>query len=191
VECTEVKPDRGPGEASDERSARVPEPKLNTISSRAARATWALPEAPDPAELNGVFRMRRLIEPELSAKACLLHTDAQFDELQADMGRFLDTTADADEIYRAHRAFHTRLIAPAATAWDLRVLTPLWQETDRSVRAWMNRLGIHPMVLLGQPACRTLLASFRTRDPQLARAACLRELDDNADRLRQFFAQAN
>lgn len=169
----------------------MPEPKLDTIRTRAARATWALPEAPDAAELGGIFRMRRLIEPELCAKACLLHTDAEFDELEAGIWRFLDTTADTDEIYRAHRAFHTRLLAPAATAWDLRVLTPLWQETDRCVRAWLNRLGIHPAVLPGQPACRELLASFRTRDPEFARAACLRELDETADRLRQFFAQAN
>jgi len=96
----------------------VPEPKLNTISTRAARATatWALPEAPDAAELAGMYRMRRLIEPELSAKACLLHTDAEYDELEAHLTYFLDATADADEIYRAHRAFHTRLLAPAATA---------------------------------------------------------------------------
>ena len=169
----------------------MPEPKLDTISTRAAHATWALSEAPDVVELGGMYRMRRLIEPELSAKACLLHTDAEYDELEAHLEHFLDATADTDEIYRAHRAFHTRLLAPAATAWDLRVLTPLWHETDRCVRAWLIRLGIHPAVLPGQPPCRELLASFRTRDPESARAACLRELDENAERVRQFFAQAN
>jgi len=43
----------------------------------------------------------------------------------------------------------------------------------------VERLGIHPAVFPdGAPPCRDLLASFRARDPDWARAASRRHLDE-------------
>jgi hypothetical protein len=150
------------------------------------------PSRRDLAELGGIFRMRRLIEPELCAQACLLHTDADLDELAAIIPDYHDTSVDPDEFYRAHREFHVRLLAPAATAWDLRVLRPLWQETDRCVRALLDQLGMHPAsVPGGTPPCSELLDSFRTRDPEQARVASRRHLDLTARRVREFLTRSD
>src|SRR5882757_5370511 len=130
-------------------------PGLTTLSEPAKP-----PSRRELAELGGIFRMRRLIEPELCAQACLLHTDADLDELAAIIPDYHDTSVDPDEFYRAHREFHVRLLAPAATAWDLRVLRPLWQETDRCVRALLDQLGMHPASIPGgAPPCSELLDS--------------------------------
>jgi DNA-binding GntR family transcriptional regulator len=150
------------------------------------------PSRRDLAELGGIFRMRRLIEPELCAQACTLHTDADLDELAAIAPDYHDTSVDPDEFYRAHREFHVRLLAPAATAWDLRVLRPLWQETDRCVRALLDQLGMHPALIPGgAPSCSELLDSFRTRDPEQARVASRRHLDLNARRVREFMTRSD
>jgi DNA-binding GntR family transcriptional regulator len=173
----------GPERTADERSATVSRPKLVTINDRPGWTGCAAPKRfRQTSELDGVYRIRRLVEPELAAKACLLLTDAELDELEASLARF--PAADPVELGRAARAWLTRLLAPAATPWDLRVLAPLWEETDRCLCAQPDRLGLRPphapdSVLPG----RELLDSFRTRDPELARAACRRQLDDEARRL--------
>jgi len=186
----------------------VPIPRLDMITNqttgtigaaptpRGLHSVTTLPEPVKPpsrrelAELGGIFRMRRLIEPELCAQACLLHTDADLDELAKLAPDFADTSRPPEEIFRAHRDFHFRLLAPAATAWDFRVLLPLWNEADRCVRALLDQRGLHPARLPGgAPPCSELLDSFRTRDPEQARAASRRHLDLNARRVREFLTR--
>lgn len=186
----------------------VPVPRLDVITNQTSGTIGATPATeglcsvttlPGPAkppsrrelaELGGIFRMRRLIEPELCAQACLLHTDADLDELAELAPNFADTSLPPDEIFRAHRDFHFRLLAPAATAWDFRVLLPLWQEADRCVRALLDQHGLHPARLPGgAPPCAELLDAFRTREPEQARAASRRHLDLNARRVRQFLTR--
>jgi DNA-binding GntR family transcriptional regulator len=186
----------------------VPIPRLGVVINQSTGTIGAAPAAAGPcgvstlseptrppsrrelAELGGIFRMRRLIEPELCAQACLLHTDANLDELAALAPNFTDTTRPPEEIFRAHRDFHFRLLAPAATAWDFRVLLPLWEEADRCVRALLDQLGLHPARLPGgAPPCAELLEAFRARDPEVARAASRRHLDLNARRVREFLTR--
>jgi DNA-binding GntR family transcriptional regulator len=173
------------GEATPARPATGAQPAIQAPPEQSGSPQR--PSRRDLAELAGIFRMRRLIEPELCAQACLLHTDADLDELAAIAPDYYDTSIDPDEFYRAHREFHVRLLAPAATAWDLRVLQPLWQETDRCVRTLLDQLGMHPALLPGgAPPCSDLLDSFRTRDPERARVASRHHLDLNARRVREF-----
>jgi DNA-binding FadR family transcriptional regulator len=155
-------------------------PKLATISER-SETGWRPPDPRDTAQLDGVFRIRRLVEPELAAKACLLHTDAELDELEASLAQF--PVADATEFARAARAWHTQMLAPAATAWDLRVLTPLWEATDRYLPPPAGWAGL-ASAADRMSADRELLASFRARDPERARAASRGQLDDEARRVR-------
>lgn len=158
-------------------------PKLATITSLREHTGWRPPRPQETAELDGVFRIRRLLEPELAAKACLLHSDTELDALEASLAA-LPTRDDVRALGRGARAWLASMLAPATTAWDLRVLTPLWEATDRCLWARSSWLGLVAPPAGGLSPRQELLASFHSRDPRRARVASRRQLDDEARRVR-------
>jgi DNA-binding GntR family transcriptional regulator len=72
------------------------------------------------------------MEPELAAQSCALHSPQQLDEL----GHLVDglTVRDPEAVWDVHRQFHLGIVAPAASAWDLRVLDQLWTAAERYTR---------------------------------------------------------
>ncbi|MBO0874651.1 MAG: FCD domain-containing protein [Pseudonocardia sp.] len=165
-------PDRAPATSEPIRPPPVSWPRLRLVGGAADRE----PSMPmEPEELRGCYRLRRLIEPELAAEACPLLQPAQLDELRSRIPYF---TTCSDQVCAALRDFHIELLRPAASRWDLHVLRPLWEETDRVTQALFGRHGrsaahvIH--CVLG---CHELLDAYCTRDPDTARAASARYLD--------------
>lgn len=123
----------------------------------------------------GLFRMRRFIEPELAAESCVRVSPADLDRLEAHIPFF---ASDSEQVYAAHRAFHTELLRPAASRWDLRVLRPLWAQVDALLHSVFGAEGRTSCdVILSGCACRGLLTGYRTRDPEAVRAASLRYLE--------------
>lgn len=148
---------------------------LTTSAGRSSRV------APlDPADLHGIYRLRRVLEPEIASRACLLISDAELDQLDAIAASFGDPAHGMDEVYRAHHDLHLRLLAPAATDWDLRTLENLWHAGERYVRlafgARDERGDEHQR---REHAHAELLGAFRTRDPAVVRAYVERHLEDN------------
>lgn len=167
-------------EGGHDRAPATPEPARPAVSWPRLRLVGGAHDrecsAPiDPEELHGCYRLRRLIEPELAADACLLLQPAQVDQLRSRIPGF---TIGSDQACAALRGFHIDLLRPAASRWDLHVLRPLWEETDRLDRALFRRHGraaarvIH--YVLG---CHELLDAYETRDPDAAHAASVRYLD--------------
>jgi DNA-binding GntR family transcriptional regulator len=134
----------------------------------------------DSADLHGIYRLRLVLEPEIASRSCLLIGDAELDRLDAVAASFGDEHLGVDEIYQAHHDLHLRLLAPAATAWDIRTLEGLWHAAERYIRlafgARDDRGGEHHR---REHAHVDLLAGFRTRDPAAVRALVLRHLRDN------------
>ncbi|MBO0875807.1 MAG: FCD domain-containing protein, partial [Pseudonocardia sp.] len=131
--------------------------------------------------------MRRFVEPELAAESCVRISPADLDRLEAHIPFF---ATDSDQVYAAHRAFHTELLRPAASRWDLRVLRPLWAQIDALLHSVFGPEGRTSCdVILTGCACRSLLTGYRTRDPEAARAATLRYLA-HAERFAQNVAGA-
>src|ERR1700754_954111 len=95
-------------------------------------------------ELRGHYRIRRLVEPDLAAEACLMLSTEELDGLDK---RVTALITSSDDAYDAHRAFHTDLLRPAATAWDLRVLRPLWEQADSLIRTGLALRGWKPTEL--------------------------------------------
>lgn len=88
----------------------------------------------DADDLHGIYRLREVLEPEIAGRACLLLGDDELDRLALLAESFGDPGSSLDDIYDAHRELHLRLLAPAATAWDLRTLDALWHAAERYVR---------------------------------------------------------
>ena len=86
---------------------------VDVTANRGARvATWTV------AELEGVFDLRTVLEPQLTAAAVPHATPGDVEELAALAGRMLDVGCpgpgqDLDALVPLNRAFHDRLVALA------------------------------------------------------------------------------
>ena len=134
----------------------------------------------DAEDLHGIYRLRLALEPEIAGRACLLVSDADLDALAAVAGSFGDEQVGVDEMYQAHHDLHLRLLAPAATTWDLRTLETLWHAGQRYVRlafgARDDRRDEHER---REHAHLELIEGYRTRSPGQVRSLVRRHLEDN------------
>ncbi|RZE89655.1 GntR family transcriptional regulator [Streptomyces albidoflavus] len=119
-------------------------------------------------DLRGIYRLRRALEPEIAARSCLLLSEAELDRL-AERAAGSGAVAGTDD---DPHVFHLALLAPAATTWDIRVLTPLWRAGERYVRIGPGPAGHRR----DGTAHGELVAAFRTRDPATVSAAVERDL---------------
>lgn len=145
------------------------------VITRRARSAIVAPL--DLKELHDIYRLRRQIEPEIAARSCLLISASALDNLQA-MQREHAEAADREARHEAHYAMHLAMLAPAATAWDMRVIEMLWNSSERYVRFAFRTSEKSP----AEPKRRDrahadLVSAFRKRDPDIAAAALLDHLD--------------
>lgn len=133
----------------------------------------------DLDELHGIYRLRRRLEPEIAQRSCLLLPDADLDRLEREAAAFGELRT-MNDIYEAHHTWHLALLAPAATAWDIRVLMTLWRAGERYIRIGFGRLDPDP----GEHDRRErahveLVAAFRQHDPETGAAAIHQHLAQN------------
>lgn len=139
----------------------------------------------DLDDLHAIYRLRRVLEPELARRSCLMLTVEQLDRLHHEAVGFGHEHLGMDAIYDSHLQFHLALLAPAATAWDIRVLTMLWRSAERYVRIGFGRLDRDPHEHeRREQAHEELIAAFRKRDPDLAAQAIYDHLARNEDTAR-------
>ncbi|CAM5693906.1 GntR family transcriptional regulator [Streptomyces canus] len=148
------------------------------IVTRPGRSAMVAPL--DRADLSGIYRLRRRIEPELASRSCGLLRASDFQRLQAFVSMCGDEDLGLDEIYEAHHAFHLELLRPAATAWELRVLETLWQAAERYIRLAFSGLDSQPEEHRRRKHSHAaLLSVFREGEPDLVAQAVLEHLDKN------------
>ncbi len=134
----------------------------------------------DLDDLHAIYRLRRLLEPDLARRSCTLISDSELDRLEREAADFGDPARSMDAIYDAHREFHLSLFAPAATAWDTRVLTTLWRAGERYIRIGFGLLDPDPEEHhRRQHAHESLVDVYRRRDPDVAARAVDAHLDHN------------
>lgn len=87
-------------------------------------------------DLLDLYEFRRLIEPEITARAMQAAPPGYDRELRAALRRLNQTVSDpgSDRYMREHSAFHWALIAPAASPVMQRVVEQLWQMSERYIR---------------------------------------------------------
>jgi DNA-binding GntR family transcriptional regulator len=132
----------------------------------------------DSSELAGLCRLRRLIEPDLTARACTLMHPAELDRLEASIVSMSPFRSVLDGLFEANIQFHRDLIRPATTRWDYKVLDRLWLCVARYMYVGFPRLSGEQLEPFRTDVMqRELIAAFRTRDADVARAALERHLD--------------
>ncbi|CAN3131184.1 GntR family transcriptional regulator [Mycobacterium sp. smrl_JER01] len=133
-------------------------------------------------DLQAIYRLRRLLEPELARRSCLLLTVNALDRLSVLAESFGDEGTSMEAIYDSHMQFHLALLKPAATAWDIRVLTCLWRAAERYVRIGFGLLDVDPYEHERRAlAHESLITAFRQRTPDLAAQAIFDHLALNED----------
>jgi DNA-binding GntR family transcriptional regulator len=147
------------------------------VTSRGKSATVA---PLSHADLRGIYRLRRQVEPELIGRACLLLTDADHLRLAGYLPLFADAALDMDQIYEAHHEFHLELLRPAATPWDLRTVEMLGRAAERYIRLAFGALDTDPHEHERRERSHAvLLKAVARRDPGAAAQALLEHLDTN------------
>ncbi|MFJ4438988.1 GntR family transcriptional regulator [Streptomyces sp. NPDC088923] len=131
-------------------------------------------------DLQGIYRLRRGLEPELAARSCAVISDAELDRLQAVAAGFGDPHHTIQTVYDAHHDFHAALLTPAATVWDLRVLHSLWRAAERYIRIGFGKTEPDPRENpRRQHVHEAIVDVFRRRDPGAVAAAVLDHLNRN------------
>jgi DNA-binding GntR family transcriptional regulator len=134
----------------------------------------------DLDDLRAIYRLRRTLEPEIAGRACLLLAEEELDRLEKTAASFGDEHRGMDEIYDAHHDFHLALLGPAASAWDIRLLTTLWRAAERYIRIGFGALDVNPHEHnRREKAHETLVAAFRTRKPKAVTKAVIEHLEGN------------
>ncbi|HEY9416406.1 MAG TPA: GntR family transcriptional regulator [Pseudonocardia sp.] len=146
----------------------------------------------DAEDLHGIYRLRLALEPEIAGRACLLVSDAELDELAALARSFGAEHFGVDEMYQSHHDLHLRLLAPAATTWDVRTLENLWNAGERYVRlAFGARDDLGDEHHRREHAHLALIEGYRTRSPDHVRALVRHHLEDNEAIAREAIAPAH
>ncbi|GAA3551381.1 GntR family transcriptional regulator [Amycolatopsis ultiminotia] len=126
----------------------------------------------DLDEFHSIYRVRRMLEPDLARRSVSSLNKRELDRLHqvaAELGR---AERSMDDIYDDHRAFHLALIAPAASVWDTRILRLLWRASERYIRIGFRRLDPDPQEHdRRREAHQLLVEEFRKGDPAAAASA--------------------
>jgi DNA-binding GntR family transcriptional regulator len=134
----------------------------------------------DLDELQGIYRLRRRLEPEIAQRSCRLLSDAELDRLERQAVEFGTDNRTMNEIYDSHHAFHLALLAPASTSWDIRILSTLWRASERYIRIGWGKLDPDPQEHVRRTRHQVeLVAAFRQRDPEIAVGAVHQHLARN------------
>lgn len=123
----------------------------------------------DLNEFHAIYRVSRMLESDLARRSCALLTDEKLDELYLVAAEFGGHDRGTEEIWADHRHFHTELLAPAASPWELRILNIHWRASERYARIGFGLLDPHPEEHdRRRKAHQFLIDAFRKRDPEFA-----------------------
>lgn len=133
-------------------------------------------------DLQAIYQLRRTLEPEIARRSAKLISDAELDQLQAQVEDFGDERHTIQTVYDAHHDFHAALLAPAATIWDKRVLNSLWRAAERYIRIGFSKADPDPQDRpRRQEAHEVLLDAFRAHDADAVAEAVLVHLTRNEE----------
>ena len=136
----------------------------------------------DPDDLRSIYRLRLRLEPELAAHSAIQRSQSEITEFEDLIHAAFDTALGEDSHWEMHRRFHAALISPAAQAWDLRLLAPLWDAAERYTRLVFDPVEAPAeTTATREHAHDKLVAAARSKDPDQVRAELRRHLETNLE----------
>jgi DNA-binding GntR family transcriptional regulator len=135
----------------------------------------------DRDDLHAIYRLRKLVEPEIAGRVGALLTDDIVATLEQMLLEFADEKTDNDQRWEIHRQFHLEMLRPAATTWDIRTLQMLWDAGERYVRHAFDKKNVEAPDGFQRraDAHRILLRAVASGDTRAASAATLDHLTRN------------
>jgi DNA-binding GntR family transcriptional regulator len=131
-------------------------------------------------ELQSIYRLRQLIEPDLASRSVTLFTEGDLQLLEQLLNEYCKVLMDADEFWSSHHDLHEALIRPAASEWDMRLLEQLWHASDRYTRVVFDaQLMTKPEREHRFERHRRLLEAARSGEPDELRLAVGEHLTEN------------
>jgi DNA-binding GntR family transcriptional regulator len=131
-------------------------------------------------ELRAIFRLRQLIEPDLAARSVSRLRADDLAQAQRLLNDYIHGSQDIDELWESHHELHLALLRPAASDWDLRILSQLWHASDRYTRVVFDPYAVSALDrTVRENAHRALLAAARSGSPAEIRRAVTEHLSDN------------
>lgn len=114
---------------------------VENIPHRGARVTELSIE-----DLREVYDARLALEPLAIRHAAHNFTDEEAADARAKLAALeqaYSDGSDADRVWEAHTAFHFALYKPARSRWLERLITPLWESSERYRRAAPSPRSLH------------------------------------------------
>ncbi len=123
-------------------------------------------------DLRDLYEARLLIEPEIISRAAESFSAEDAETAHAALARYAVASNEdpMTDMWAAHTAFHFALYAPCRSSWLLRLVTPLWESSQR-YRMTMPRLNSEMRRKEAQREHEEMLAACEANDG--ARAAAI------------------
>jgi DNA-binding GntR family transcriptional regulator len=142
----------------------------------------------DVDELGQVYDLRRLIEPDTARAALAAADPAAFELVSATLHRL--RTCDPQDpdttFWQAHTAFHTAVLEAGLDPWRRRILSLLWQSSQRYQRLNTLVFGLPD----GDIKAHTEIAeAFFARDADRLAAAITAHLETTESNVRAGYSQ--
>ncbi len=102
------------------------------VELRPARTAIVAPLQLD--DLHEIYRLRLLLEVDAAERACPQLTDHDVDDLEQEFARMHAAPPDSDEFWDSHEAFHLILMRHVVSERLARLVTELWQASQRYLR---------------------------------------------------------
>lgn len=135
-------------------------------------------------DLSGLYDLRRLVECEYARRAAPLFDAAGLVEVDAAIAE-LDSHAreiDSPEFWESHNRFHRTLLGPALNTWADRVLSQIWQSSERYVRLFITTFGDQGIQMAEH---HEMVAACRSGDGDALSALLARHLSRTEETVRE------
>lgn len=160
------------------------------VVSSPQRATYAADVGLD--DLAGIYELRRIVEGELAHRAARAATPDDVARCRRALAALKAAEPYSTAFFEAHRTFHRRLIAPAASDVALGILERLWLSVDRYLALAVTRLsgfGGTRQVRARMAEHRGLLEAYAAADADALRERLVAHLTHTEDALREAYRE--
>jgi DNA-binding GntR family transcriptional regulator len=119
------------------------------------------------ADLQEVYQARLALEPLAVRLAAMRFTSEDAADATASLVRYVDAhrRRDGSETWRSHTDFHFALYRAARSRWLIRLITPLWESSERYRRA---SLAVERSLEERNSEHERILAACSVREPDAA-----------------------